>query len=385
MTRAGKLCLALLLTISGTTGCWNLKEPDQLAFVLGTGLDLTKDGQLQISLQVAIPSGAGGGQESGGGTKKQSFLVLSTTGKNVYDAFPKLQAQLSRNMFFGHRRIILIGQRLAEHGIDNQLDVFLRHPQAELRSKLYIVKNGQAKDILSAESIFEPFSATELFHEQATLGLKSNYIWNILSDALCPGLQPMLPAVELTDPNQIVYMGSALFNKQEGLKLSGFLDAKESFYANWITGKITDYTLTYFVKQGNGTVSLKLHSLGRRIRVKRMDKQRIKIDVLLSGAGDIAENNTNLDPTKRQDFQIIQDELRDSTRKSVQQLIEKVQKQCKTDIFGFGESVHQQYPSMWKTLGHDWNDTFPKLDVSVRDDLRFKHSGETNSSVKSML
>lgn len=383
MKRAGKLCFVWLLMILSTTGCWNLREPDQLAFVLGTGLDLTKDGQLQISIQIVIPSGVDGGQESGGGTKEKSFRVISATGKNVYDTFPSFQAQLSRSLFLGHRRIILIGQRLAEHGIGNLLDEFIRNPQSELRSRVFIVKNGQAKDILSAEPIFEPFTPTELVRQQTTLGLKRYYFRNFLSDALSQGLQPMVPTVRLTDSKQFVYSGTAVFNKDEGLKLVGFLDDKDSFYANWITNRQAGFALTSFVKRGNGNVSLKLQSLGQRIRVKMVDKQ-IKIDVYLTGEGTIVENNTNLDPTKRKDLNIIQEELSQTTQKSIQKMIKKVQEQYKTDIFGFGESVHRKYPYQWKTLKRDWNDTFPELDISVKVELQSKDPGETNSSIKSI-
>jgi spore germination protein KC len=380
MKRAGKLCFVLLLMILSTTGCWNLREPDQLAFVLGTGLDLTEDGQLQISIQIVIPSGVDGGQESGGGTKEKSFRVISATGKNVYDTVPSFQAQLSRSLFLGHRRIILIGQRLAEHGIGNLLDEFIRNPQSELRSRIYVVKNGQAKDILSAEPIFEPFTSTELVGQQANLGLKRYYFHNFLSDALSQGMQPMLPTVRLTDSKQFVYSGTAVFNKDEGLKLVGFLDDKDASYANWITKRQTGFAVTSFVKQGNGYVSLKLESLGQRIRVKMVDKQ-IKIDVHLTGEGTIVENNTGLDPTKLKDLHIIQDELSETTQRSIQQLIEKVQEQYKTDIFGFGERVHQQYPYLWRTMKRDWNNTFSELDVSVKVNLQC-NPGETNSSVK---
>jgi spore germination protein KC len=272
---------------------------------------------------------------------------------------------------------------MAENGIGNLLDEFVRNPQSELHSLIFVVKDGQAKDILSVEPIFEPYTSTALVREQATLGLKPYYFRNFLSNALSQGLQPILPTVSLTPLKQIVYTGNAIINKDEGLKLVGFLNIYESFNANWITNRQTEFSITSFVTQGDGNVSLKLQSLGRRIHVKMVDKQ-IQIDVHLTGDGTIVENNTNLDPSKRKDLQIIQDELSQTTRKSIQQLIEKVQKQYKTDIFGFGESVHQQYPYRWKTLKQNWKDIFPELVVSVKVELHCKDPGETSSSVESM-
>ncbi|SDN50856.1 spore germination protein KC [Paenibacillus sp. yr247] len=381
MKRAAKLCFVVLLMVSTTTGCWNLKEPDQLAFALGGGLDLTKDDQLDISAQIAIPSRLGGGQEAGGGTGNKSFRIISATGKNVNDIVSNLQKQLSRNFFVGHRQIILIGQRMAEHGIGSLLDWFVRHPQSELRSRIFVVKDGQAKDLLSVEPFIEPFTSTELVRQQTALGLKRHYFRDFLSDTLSQGLQPMLPVVSLTDTKQVVYSGTAVFNKDDGLKLVGFLNSEDSFYANWIANRQTNLAITSFVKRGNGSISLTLLSLGRRILVKMIDNQ-IKIDVLLTGEGTIVENTTNLDPTIRNDLQIIEDELSETTRRSIQQLIKKVQKQYKTDIFGFGVHVHQQYPDHWKTLKQDWDVTFPELNVSVKVKLHCKDPGETSASIQ---
>ncbi|WP_274649501.1 Ger(x)C family spore germination protein [Paenibacillus humicola] len=376
-------CFALLLIVPFATGCWNQKEPNQVAFVIGGAMDLTKDGRLEVSNQIAIPSGLESGQDSGGGSMKKSFRVVSATGKNLFDTAPNLQVQLSRRLFVGHRRVILVGQRLAEHGIGDLLDEFIRNPQSELRSRIFIAKGVQGKNLLSAKPVFEPLAAESLTNGQAALGLKPFYFHDFLSDVLSEGLQPVLPAFSLTASNQIVFAGMAAMNKDDGLKLAGFLNIEESSYANWITNRQTGFEITSFVPEGKGNVTLNLKSLGSRIRAETVG-DRIRIHVRLTGKGTVVENNTSLNPTKRADLRIIQDELGRVARESVQQMIEKVQKQYKTDIFGFGEHVHWQYPHRWKTLKRNWNKTFPKLDVSVDVKLYGKDPGETGSSVKLM-
>ena len=138
MRKASKLCFALLLSIS-LTGCWNQEEPDEQAFVLGSGLDYTKDGRFELSSQIVIPAGIGGGEaggsEGGGGSGRntETFQMMSATGKSIYDAVQNLQTQISRRLFFGHRQTILTGQRMAEHGIGSFVDVFIRNPQSDVR------------------------------------------------------------------------------------------------------------------------------------------------------------------------------------------------------------------------------------------------------------
>jgi spore germination protein KC len=375
MRRPANLLLVLVLSVTVLTGCWNFREPNQLAFITGAALDYTKDGQIEVSSQIAIPSIIGGGQESGGGgDKKKSFQVVSAVGKNIMEAGSSIQTQLSRRLFYGHRQVILIGQRMAEHGIDGFIDMFTRNPKSELRSLIYVVKDGEAKDIL------DPFSSTALVSEQGTLHLKLYYYRNFLSDAFSEGIHPLLPAISLTESKRYTYVGSAVLNKDNDLKLAGFLNAKESLYAFWIADRITSgYTITTFIAKGNGTVSLYLQSVNRQIRVKEINDQ-VQVEVQLTGKGTIIENNTSLDTTREQDLHIIQDELSQTAKRAVQGTIDKVQKQFKTDIFGFGKKVHEQYPAKWKSLKQEWNQTFPQLPVSVHVELKVTDPGQTTAS-----
>ncbi|MDD9267065.1 Ger(x)C family spore germination protein [Paenibacillus sp. GCM10023248] len=383
MKRAGKLGFVLLLMIAILTGCWDQREPNQLAFINGAAMDLTKDGKFEISSLLAIPAVIGGGLNGGGdGGNKKSFHVVSATGKDFMDAGQNLQTQLSRQLFYGHRQTILVGQRMAEYGIASFIDMVIRNPQSEMRSTIYVVKDGDAKDLLSMEPIFDPYTSTELVSQQDTLQINPYYYRNFLSESLSQGTYPLLPAVSMTPLKKYVYTGSAILNKDNGLKLAGFLNTRESFYANWITGKQKGFIITSYITQGNGNISLNMQKLDRRIRVNLVNDQ-IQIEVRLVGKGSIVENNATLDPTARKDLQIIQDEFNLTTQNSVQQLIDKVQKEYKTDIFGFGEVVHRKYPKQWKNLEKDWSHTFSQLQVSVKVDIHCKEPGQTTSSIMS--
>ncbi|MFE5320785.1 Ger(x)C family spore germination protein [Paenibacillus sp. NPDC056579] len=382
MKRAGKLCFVVLLSVSSLTGCWDLREPNQLAFITGAALDITSDGQVEVSSQIAIPAVIGGGQEAnGGGENKKSFYVASAKGKNIMDAGQILQTKLSRQLFYGHRQVILIGQTMAEYGIGRFIDMFIRNPQSELRSTIYVVKDGQAKDILSMQPIFDPYTAMALVNEQASLHMKAYYYRDFLSDALSQGTHPLLPAVSLTPSKKYVYTGTAVLNKDNGLKLVGFLNTNESYYVNWITDRLKGFTITSSVKKGNGNVSLQLQSLSRRIKLKTVE-DRMQMEVSLTGKGMIVENNSSLDPAIPKDLRVIEDELGKEAQQSVEQLVANAQKQYKLDIFGFGEVIHQQYPRLWISMKEEWNKMFPELPISVKVELQCKDPGQTTSSVK---
>ncbi|RAP76024.1 Ger(x)C family spore germination protein [Paenibacillus montanisoli] len=384
MNRTLNVCLIILLLVSVTTGCWNLREPDQLAFIIAAGLDLNDEGQLEIASQIAVPAALSGGENGGGGGGgKKSFVVVSGTGKNVMDAGQNLQAQLPRILFYAHRQTILIGERLAKNGVGSLTDMFIRNPKSEMRSSILVVKGGLAKDVLSVEPTFDPYISTILVREQIAVGMKPYYYRQFLSDALSQAMQPLLPAVALTPGNRYRYAGSAILNKDDNLKLVGYLNAKESAYANWIIGRQTGLSITAPVSPGNEELSLNAKSLSKKLQVDLQDQPRIT--VMLKGAGIITENNTSLNPTKNNDLKRIEKELSQATQEAVQALVDKVQKQYNTDIFGFGEFIHREYPNRWKTLRPKWNAMFPRLRITVKVELKCKDPGQTNSAIDSML
>ncbi|WP_217582292.1 Ger(x)C family spore germination C-terminal domain-containing protein, partial [Lysinibacillus sp. GbtcB16] len=81
-----------------------------------------------------------------------------------------------------------------------------------------------------------------------------------------------------TPLKKYAYSGAAILNKDNGMKLVGYLNTKESFYANWITGEQEGFVLTQDVVRGNGTLSLSTQKLGRRIHVNIVNNQ-IQIEV----------------------------------------------------------------------------------------------------------
>jgi spore germination protein KC len=373
------IIFCLLFLVAATTGCWNLREPNQRAFIIGAGLDMTKDGQLEVSSEVAVPAGLGSSQVTGAG-KKSTFTVISAKGKNFMDAGQHLQAELSRSLFYAHRQTILIGHRMAEQGLDKYLDMVIRNPKSEIRSVILVVKDGTAKEIIRAQPTFDPFISTTLGSQQNALGMKPYYYRMLLCDALSEGTQPIVPAITADPTKGYVYAGSAILDKDHALKLVGYLNPEESMYDNWMLGKQKNMTVTTLIGKGDETVSLTVQSLKHHTRVKIV-KHQPQVFISLHGIGSIVENNSSLDPTKDDDLKTIQKKMSQQSVEKVRQLVAKAQHQYKIDIFGIGEHVHQKYPRQWKSLKPHWYETFPEIPITVSVHLEYRDPGQTNSSL----
>ncbi|MBJ9990367.1 MULTISPECIES: Ger(x)C family spore germination protein [Paenibacillus] len=373
------IIFCLLFLVAATTGCWNLKEPNQRAFIIGVGMDMTEDKELEISSEIAVPAGLGSSQVTGAG-KKSTFTVVSAKGKNFMDAGQHMQAELSRSLFYAHRQTILIGHRMAEQGLDKYLDMIIRNPKSEIRSVILVVKDGTAKEVIRAEPTFDPFISTTLGSQEYSLGIKPYYYRMFLCDALSEGTQPIVPSIKADPSRGYVYAGSAILDKDHGLKLIGYLDPEESMYDNWMMGKQKKLMVTTSIGKGNDTISLELQSLKHRTQIK-MVKHMPQIYISLHGVGSIVENNSSLDPSKDEDLIKIQNKFSQKAEDTVRKLVDKAQHQYKLDIFGIGEQIHKQHPREWKSIRPHWHESFPELPITVSVHLRYRDPGQTNSSL----
>lgn len=151
LQRAAKIllvCVNLILL----SGCWDRTEVNDLALIVGLGIDQKKDGKIMITVELIAPKAAGGGQMLGGGGGDgggggRGKIVRSGTGATVADAISNLQEKLPRRVFWGHTKVIVFGERAARAGIRQHLDFLSRNPQARLRSNV-LVSKGTAKSVL---------------------------------------------------------------------------------------------------------------------------------------------------------------------------------------------------------------------------------------------
>jgi spore germination protein KC len=95
------IILPILILILLLSGCWDRREVNDIAIILGAAIDKEDNENIELSVQVFIPkalSGGGGmnGGASGGGGMT---MVRTANGSSLADAASKLQP-----IFFGGTR-----------------------------------------------------------------------------------------------------------------------------------------------------------------------------------------------------------------------------------------------------------------------------------------
>ncbi|MNO21936.1 Spore germination protein B3 precursor [compost metagenome] len=385
-----------------TSGCWDSTEVNELAIELAWGIDKGQNNDVVISAQAIVPSQLGSGQNVGkaGGTQGNPFFVVTSSGMNTLDAVQKMQTKLSRQVFRGHRRVIVIGESMARHGIKDVLDTYTRDPNLKLRTDLFVVKGGTARDFLDLSYPLETIPGLGALGEFDQIGsLMEMGFLHFLISASSKGTSPTVPLIEAgmnnaapkegeqqdqsgrSDVEGFHIAGTGIFNQE--LKLVGFLPVKEGRLMRWVTGNLQKLTISTQIPEENGNASMEVNKLGRKIQPV-IQGDHIKFFITLTGQGSIRENNTRLDLAQPGNLSLLQDEFNKYVEESVLRTITKVQKKYGTDIFGFGDTIHNENSALWKSLKNNWDMEFSKAEVSVKANLTVRRVGVTGPSIHLM-
>lgn len=89
------ICFIILVCMSLTTGCWDEREINDQAIILGWGFDQNEDGDYIGSAQIVVP-GEVGEKSSGQG---KGYMVETATGK-VFWMFLRICKESFQGKFF---------------------------------------------------------------------------------------------------------------------------------------------------------------------------------------------------------------------------------------------------------------------------------------------
>lgn len=381
----------LIVIVPLLTGCWSRQEVNDVAIVLGVALDKEKNGNLQLALQIAVPkaSGGAGGDAQGSGTTKSTMMV-SAEGASIIEAYRIIQEKISREVFFAHGRVIIVGEKLARDGVSPILDFFSRHRQAHLRNYLLFTK-GKAVDILRANPQFEPITAEEIREkEKMEVGVEVRVreFWDRM---LTDGEEPVaaqvsnLP-VETASQNERKdsgtskkvpsIHGAAIFR---GDRLIGWLNDKETRGILWIRNELESGVLAVPIpkEKGGGRVGARIWKASTNVKpVFHNDKLAMKIEAY--GDVEIFENSSKLDLGNPMVLNTLQSVFEKDVKERIQLTLNKTQKQFKSDIFGFGQAVYRAAPTKWETYYKQrWYKIFPDLEVTIDPHIKIQGTGFT--------
>jgi spore germination protein KC/spore germination protein len=374
ISKSALLILNLALLPLLLAGCWDRKEINDVGITLATAVDKEDNGLYRVTLQLPLPGqmseASGGGGGTGGG---KTFYIDSATGRTILEADYKLQTRISRSLIFSHRRVLIVGERLAREGIHGLFDVASRLAANRLTAYI-VVAQGRAYDLLNVEPQFERFSA-EAIRElaQAKYAININ-IKELALDmnhegsdgiAMVMGKKAVEKAKKKTD--EISFLGYAQFR---GEKMVDIFAGNSMEGLKWLRGGSEPFSLTIDMP-GKGPVSMAIRE-GSSSITPEIRGEDITFRIGIHALAIVEEDLTNMDLSKTENYEAMADVLATHLHKSVHAAIQKIQDN-KADSAQFGRRVERAYPRLWREkLKDQWRDklTEAKFTVNVKCEIQ---------------
>nr|WP_250637743.1 Ger(x)C family spore germination protein [Paenibacillus polymyxa] len=249
-----RLLLTLLVPML-LSGCWERQELNEMAFVLGMGLDKAESGY-KVTLQVVIPSAIASQAAGGTGGAGVPVIVSTFTVPTIYEAQRKYSLESARAGYYGHIRILVIGEELARAGISEALDMMKRSREPRNDYYAMVAKDTTAEDVLKVLTPLERLPASKLYNSLdksyktsgKTVAVSLN---QFIEDLLYEGKNPVLTGVKMSgsvsegekksnvedsSPTaKLQYSNIAVFRKD---KMIGWLSDNETIGYNYITNNV---------------------------------------------------------------------------------------------------------------------------------------------------
>jgi len=350
------------------TGCWDRDELNEIALVRGIGIDILDNGQIEVSVEISVPKDPSGNETEGTALGSGGItlpIVRTGRGVTIPDALEKLQKVIPRKIFWGHAEVIIINENLAKTGLRDKMDYFMRDPRFRLHAYVFVTK-GKAKDMLGLEtSLYSPSEVLTGFSEgKVMLHVTLINLLDMLNsgDAAIPMIKKV-PPQKKSKPEQTIpfIVQSAIFKND---KMVGTISDKLTRGVKWIQNDIEESQVTVYSKKGNGYISMTLLRAEMKF-VPVIKDEKWKMIIKARTDDDINLNESQLNLKDPKNIEIIEKELEKKLTARLQNTLDKVQKEYKADVFGFGEAFHRKYPKQWKESKDHWDEMYPNLEVEL--------------------
>lgn len=342
------------------SGCWDRQDINDKAFVIGTGIDQTEDGQIEMTIEIISPS-----QQSGTSGHEAKNLIFSQVGATMADCLTLMEHKISRTLYWQHNNVILIGEKAAQENLSDSINYLTVNTATRLRP-LVVLVNGNAKDYMSGKPNLE-YSLSENIRELMTiLGYQKYTVNYVLQQLKSDEGSFVLPMIAKAEPDSlpkstIQIAGVGVIHKNH---LIGKVNLFDSTLVLNVQKNRTSSRGIFSLTMDGGTVTLSAQNVTTKIK-PNIEEERWKATVEMEYQFDIEENTTAESYSNYAKVLQLEIEMEEFVTEKLNDIIEEW-KEKGVDIFGFAGAFHIAYPQQWKHVKEDWSQKFPEVEIDIQ-------------------
>lgn len=377
------VCLGCSMLLSG---CWNSRELNELAIVSGIGID-SLDGKpgYKVTFQIINPSSSS--QTMGSTSNQPPIVIISATDRTIFGALRKASRRATRQLFFAHTQLVIIGESLARKGLTSIFDIFERSHELRLNSAVLISKDADAASVLKLLTTLETMPSMGLLKKMQNTSRvwgenRRVTVFDVIngitgeSDFTINGVQIVGDAVEGQKKSSLEQSDPMVGSLMSGLgvfkeeKLIGWLNGPESRGTQWMLNKINETNVNVDSPDTEEDIAVNIFYSKTGVKVELKDGKPV-FHVRIREEGIINETGGFVDLSKEEEMEALEQSVEEKTAAEVRLAFEAAQN-MKSDIFNFGNELKRIHPEQWEKVKQDWSSVFAEgeLDLQVEAFIR---------------
>ncbi len=384
------LFIVLICALS-LSGCWDKRELDEIALVSGLAVDLSEKGYL-VSLQVMVAKEIA--SEVNG--VASSVRLFADEGESLFQVIRKLTKTLPRKGYFTHLMAVIIHEDIEKERLLEVLDFLLRDPEIRPDVEIFIAKDVMARDVLKSLTHIETIPANKIRKAAKNTarnwtGIRDITIMNLVNSIASDGVNPALHGVtvvgekklgekveniqDIDSPTLIELVEYAVYKDNQ---IVGWLNEYESRGYAYLVGEINNTIITIPGYINNTTLNLEVTKFKNKTEIKVKDgKPKVKITHKMYA--NIGQTGCVLDLCEVDKLDEFAKLFEKAVIENSRYTLNKLQKEYKSDIIGFGDMIHKKEPKLWKKYKQDWDSYFEELEVEIDCKIKINRPGIVRS------
>lgn len=336
-------------------------------------MEEAENGELQYSITMPVFS-----EEI-----NETIEILTTTSNLLRQSRDQIRNSSGKKVEGGKTQHIIFSKELAEKGIGNILDVFVRSSENPLLANVIVVDGSPLEMLYMSRDSFKDKPRTSV------------YTANVIQDARIRTATPdcriykftILQYSETIDPivsylgyddKKIEVKGSALFNND---KMVGSIDYVETGLLHALMGekiRFEYYIKAQRVEDGadpdkRGT-SILLRKVKRKVKAK-LDGTTPEFNISLNFIGTVDEIDLDYRLDETEEKKKLEEKVAMLIQQDCMKLLGYMQ-EIGSDPVGFGEIIRSKHNEYFKTV--KWKNIYPKVKFNVVTKLNLEFQGALN-------
>ncbi len=351
-----------------TAGCWDYHGLNEITIVSGVAVDFdASNGDYMITCEIVDNT-----------SMKNQVLskIVEARGKTLLDAVRNAKRRAMNKLYWGNTRVAIIGRDMASQiGVSSVVDWFLSDPECRETVPLIISNEKTAGDLLKTEQ-FGSYMLRNIINDDQfdTSSIRSLSMYQIYNILKAQGESLTLPIFHLAenDGKKLVETyGEALFKDD---KMVGMLNAEESKYYLFAVNGVNGGVLPlYSANKNHYDITLEIANSKSKTSFTN-ESGAVTMQITINTNVYLEEVNIDESLVDEALLHRIEFRAEEMIEQRIKSVVQKVQKEYGTDVFGFGNQIYKKNPSLWETMKSGWDTNFQKIKVNVTSKVTILNS-----------